>query len=140
MSEQIRDPHRVVHVGLAARHVAHVGRVGQHQFACALEHVPHRLPVHAGRFHCRMRDTEGHEPIGQREQALGRGREAPDFLLNLIAGCEAHACHHRVLVHVESGTAGVQHFHDGLPKFVGAGEEPASSNARNRPPGSRDPW
>src|SRR5579864_2642650 len=47
--EQIGDPHRVVHVGLAAGNVANVLRVREHEIEAALEQVPHWFPVHARR-------------------------------------------------------------------------------------------
>jgi hypothetical protein len=46
MGQEIRDPHGVVHVALAARDVADVGGVSEHQGKAPLEHVPDRLPIH----------------------------------------------------------------------------------------------
>jgi hypothetical protein len=52
MRHQIGQPCGVVDVGLAARHVLDVGRVGQDQLELAVgQNVPDRLPVNACRLH-----------------------------------------------------------------------------------------
>jgi hypothetical protein len=45
MGQQIRQPHGVIHVGLAARHGLDVVGVGQNQFEGLRQHGPDRLPV-----------------------------------------------------------------------------------------------
>ncbi len=74
--QQIGDPHRVVHVGLAAAHVADVRCVGQHQLELAFEHVPHRLPVHARGLPRHVGAIVLGQPVGQLKQLGGRGAEA----------------------------------------------------------------
>ena len=52
MRQQVRQPHRVVHVGFTAGHILHVRRVGQQQGKIAIaEDVPDRLPVNPSRLH-----------------------------------------------------------------------------------------
>jgi hypothetical protein len=66
MRHQIGQPCGVVDVGLASRHVLHVGRVGQHQLELAVgQNVPDRLPVDAGRLHGDVRRAFRRQPIGQ---------------------------------------------------------------------------
>ena len=72
--QQIRNPRRIIHVALAARHVADVHRIGQHQREVLFQHVPHGLPVDAGGFHRHVRTAVRREPLGQRQQPTGRRR------------------------------------------------------------------
>ena len=65
VGQQIGQPHRVVDIGLAPGHVLDVRGVGQHQLEVPFQHVPHRLPVHAGGLHRHVLDPEGVEPVGQ---------------------------------------------------------------------------
>ena len=58
VGQQVGQPHRVVDVGLAPGHVLDVRGVGQHQLEVAFEHMPHRLPVHAGGLHGDVLDAE----------------------------------------------------------------------------------
>ena len=46
-----------------------VRRIAQHQLEVPFEHMPHRLPVHAGGLHRHVLDAEGVEPVGQGQQA-----------------------------------------------------------------------
>jgi hypothetical protein len=64
----VGDPRGVVNVRLAPRNILDVHRVGEHEFERLLEHVPHRLPVNAGRLHRHMRHVLLREPIAQRHQ------------------------------------------------------------------------
>ncbi len=114
MGQQIGQPHRVVDIGLAPRHVLHARGVGQHQFEVAFEHMPHRLPVHARGLHTHMLDAERVEPIGQGQQARGGGGKGAHFLQRGAVAGDAHARHHRLLVHVQSRAARIDDFHDRL--------------------------
>src|SRR4051794_36043036 len=54
---ELLEPLRIVHVGLAARHVLRVTSVDEkHLEATSLKNLEHRYPVHAGRFHRDGRD------------------------------------------------------------------------------------
>ena len=114
VGQQIGQPHRVVDVGLAPGHVLHVRGVGQHQLEVAFEHMPHRLPVHAGGLHRDVLDAEGVEPVGQLQQARGGGGKGAHFLQRRAVAGDAHAGHDRLLVHVQSRAARVDDFHDRL--------------------------
>ena len=72
--QQFGQPHRIVDVGLAARHVLHMRGVRQHQRELAIiQNMPHRLPVDAGRFHRHMRAFVCRQPFRQ-AQKIRRGR------------------------------------------------------------------
>ena len=51
MLDQLGDPRRVGHIGLAARHMVQVGRIQQPALHLALEQLPDRLPVAPSRLH-----------------------------------------------------------------------------------------
>jgi hypothetical protein len=85
MRQQIRDPGRVVHVALAAGNIANVHRVRQDQREGAFQHVPHRVPIHAGRFHPDVRASVRSQPIAEFEQAGRGGRDGVVMVRNLTA-------------------------------------------------------
>ena len=114
MRQQIGQPHGVVDIGLAPGHVLHVRGVGQHQLEVAFEHMPHRLPIHAGSLHRDMLDAEGLEPIGQGQQVRSGRREGAHFLQRRAVAGDTHAGHDRLLVHIQSRAARVDDFHDRL--------------------------
>ena len=99
--QQIGQPSRVVHIGLAPGHVLDMRRVGQHEFEVAFEHVPHGLPVHPGGFHRHLLDAEGFEPVGQRQQPRGGGVEGANLLYRRALISNPYASDHRLLVHVQ---------------------------------------
>jgi hypothetical protein len=121
--EQIGDPRRVVDVGLASRDVADVAGIGQDQFEPAFEDVPHWFPVDASRFHGDVRAAVHGEPVGQREQSGRGGGKAAHFVM-LRSGHTTHAGHDGVLVHVESGAAGIENLHVACCEINGSGSSP----------------
>jgi hypothetical protein len=112
--QQVRKPHRVVDVGLAPGHVLHVRGVGQHQLEVAFQHMPYRLPVHAGGLHGDDLDTAGIQPIGQAQQTRGGRGEGAHFLQRRALAHNTYTRHHRLLVHVQSRAARADDFHDRL--------------------------
>ena len=111
MREQLGDPCRVVDVGLAAGHVADMRGVGQHEFELVLEHMPNRLPVHARGFHRHGRTAMLGQPVRQRQQFAGGAAEAAHLAV-LRCRDATHTGDDDVLVHVQSGAAGMNDFHD----------------------------
>ena len=65
VGEQVGDPGRGAPVALPARHVANMLCVGQHEDELVVENVPHRLPVHPGRFHGHVRAPGIRQPRRQ---------------------------------------------------------------------------
>jgi hypothetical protein len=117
MRQQLRQPGRVVGIGLAPRDSSHLRRIGQDQGEPALgQDGPERLPAKAGRLHGGMGAALRREPRGQREQACGRGAERPPLPDDLAAvHGEAHAGDDGVLVDVETGAKWVEDLHRALP-------------------------
>ena len=96
-------------------HVLDLRRVGQDQHEPALgQDVPDRLPVDAGRLHGDVGAAVLRQPLGQLEQARGRGGEGADLAGDLAAGGEAHGGDHGRLVDVEAGAARIEDLHRSL--------------------------
>ena len=68
MLEQLAQPLRVLHVGLAPGHVLDVLGVDQQQLEVVLEQVVDGLPVDARGLHRHVRDAETLQPVAQRQQ------------------------------------------------------------------------
>jgi hypothetical protein len=124
VSQQFGDPGRVVHVALAARHVANVRGVGQDQREPAMKNVPDGLPVDTRRLHRHVRDLAVFKPVRQFEQAAGRGRETADLRLNLAPGDKPPTRHYLLLVHVQSRAPSMHRLHHALPSNEVAGVMP----------------
>jgi hypothetical protein len=63
MGQQVRQPERVGDIGLAAGHVLHVRRIGQHQGEVTVgQDVPDRLPINACRLDHQVRAALLGEP------------------------------------------------------------------------------
>ena len=66
-----------------------------------------------------MRDTQLLEPIPQRLQLPGHGREGSDLLARFAASFpDQHTGNHRRLVDIETGAPFDDSFHDHLPELV----------------------
>lgn len=61
MPEQVRQPARIVRIGLVSRDCFHLLRISQHnsqwKFRIVLQNIQHWLPVTAGTLHHHMRAT-----------------------------------------------------------------------------------
>ena len=138
MGQQIGRPHRVVHIGLAARHVLDVHRIGKHQLERLGENRPDRLPIDPRRPHRNVADRMARQPARQSLQFRSRRAKRLDLLLNLTAAGQTAAGEtdtgrDTVTVDIETGTTRMKYLHDPLPRS-GAGEEPTKSNSRMRAP------
>jgi hypothetical protein len=133
MRQQVGQPRRVVHVGLAAGHVLDVPRVGEHQLERLGQNRPDRLPVDAGRFHRHVGDRVAAQPARQPLEFRGRGAEGLDVPLDPATLDQASTGHDAVAMHVEPGATRMKDFHDCL-LACGTGEEPTGSNSRMRAP------
>jgi hypothetical protein len=99
--DQLGDPGRIGHVGLTPRDVVQVGRVQQPALDLALEQLPDRLPVAAGRLHSHPGHLEAGQPLGQQHQpGGGRGEPMGLGMAPTMAVGHPHTGGHRVLVHV----------------------------------------
>ncbi len=100
--QQLRDPLRVLHVGLASRHFLDVLGVYHPHLKMTLEDVKNRLPVHPRRFHCRVRDLLLSQPLTQL-QKIGRHRTKPSkraLHCAILHIQDAHTRHHHILVYI----------------------------------------
>jgi hypothetical protein len=89
-----------------------VGRVQQPALDLALEQLPDRLPIAAGRLHPDPGHPEAGQPLGQQPQPGSGCGEAAGLGLapTLAIGCP-HTGGHRVLVHVQVGATLDQRLH-----------------------------
>ncbi len=113
--EQVCDPVRILDVALAPGDIANVHRICQGELDRAVEHVPHRLPVDARRFHRRMRATVGTEPIRQLQQSARRRRERLVVVLHRPPRRQPHTRDHRRRVDIQPRASLMQDFHHRLP-------------------------
>src|SRR5882724_4061185 len=99
--QQVGDPRRVVHVGLAPGDVLDVRRICHHQLKRPLAENPeHRHPIDAGRLHRHIRAPAFLKPRPQLHKLIRRGRKGPALPLRLAFGYDPDTSDHRVLVHV----------------------------------------
>jgi hypothetical protein len=135
VGEQVGDPHRVVHVGLATGYVLDVARVREDQVEVAVQHGPDRLPVHAGRLHRDMRDRVRGEPLGKGEQILRRRAAGLLVLGDRAVEHQPAARDHGVAVDVEPRAPSMKYLQESPPVDGSTGARPTSSESRNRAPG-----
>ena len=114
MLQQLRQPGRVGHVSLAARHHLDVLGVDQLEVKVPLfEHVPDRLPVGAGRFHHDLDDPVGTQPVSELLKARGERQERAR--LRRAAPPRRRRCPHTtddlVLADIETSATLDKHFH-----------------------------
>jgi hypothetical protein len=114
MREQIRDPHRVIHVGLPARDVLDMRGVREDEIERLLEDVPDWLPVDTRRLHRDVRDLVFGQPIRQGQQRRSRRSERSHIVRRRSLGCDSNAGHNGVLVDIEPRATGMKNFHNTL--------------------------
>jgi|KBSSwiStaDraftv2_1062776.scaffolds.fasta_scaffold48456_6 hypothetical protein len=73
--------------------------------------MPHRLPVDAGRLHGDMGDAALDQPLGERAKARCHGCKRTHLGGGRPLAGKADAGHHRILVHVKTGAARIEHLH-----------------------------
>lgn len=76
MGQQIGNPDRSIHVGIAAGHIADVLGIGENQVKVLMQYMSHRFPVHAA-LHRHVADTVAPQPLAQLQQRRQRRGEAP---------------------------------------------------------------
>lgn len=135
VGEEVGDPHRVVHVGLATGYVLDVARVREDEVEVAVQHVPDRLPVHTRRLHRDVGDRVRGEPFREGEQLLRRRAEGLHVLLVRAVGHDPAARDHGVAVDVEPRATSMKYLHESPPVDGSTGARPTSSESSNRAPG-----
>jgi hypothetical protein len=80
--QQLGQPGRIGHVGLASGYGLHVLGVHEQQLEAGrfLQDVPDRPPVDAGCLHGHLGDPLGRQPVPQSQEVIGERRELPDLL------------------------------------------------------------
>ncbi len=118
--EQLRDPLRVPHVGLAAGDGLHVLGVEQPHGHDFFEAVERRLPVRRGRLDRRDRHPFRDEPVPHHAQRAGHRREGPRLAAppTRLRARGPHAHRHRRLAHIQPGHAFEHDFHPDHPLSV----------------------
>ncbi len=79
MPQQIGEPLALFHIRRASRDRLAVRRVDEDDRLIGLQHVLHRSPVHASRFHCHLLDTQPVEPVIQPYQVPRHGPKWAHF-------------------------------------------------------------
>jgi len=117
MLQQLRNPFRIAHIGLASGHLLQMPRVDQQQREPALQDVPDRLPQYTRGFEGHMRHAQRLQVVGQRPQVSGHGPEgadlpeqSPGFLATADGTLDA------LEMHVQPGYLDKQRVHGAPPK------------------------
>jgi hypothetical protein len=101
MTQQVGDPHCVLHIRLAPWDGFHVLRVDENDRVVFFEEVEDRMPVDSATFERDMGDSVGSQPIGQGQQVRGHGQEGLGMLLHrAIGSSQQHTGHDGLFVHV----------------------------------------
>ena len=112
VGDKLGEPHGVVDVSLAARHILHMRGIRQNQYELAIiEDMPDRFPVHAGRLHGHMRAFVLSQPRRQPQKLGCRGSERTNFPGDLAVTDQPYAGNHRIFVNVETATTRMPQFH-----------------------------
>ena len=125
---QSAQPLGIRDVGLAPRDLFDMTRVDQQQLEVVFEHMPHRLPIHARRFHRDLRDAMRRQPIAKGQKPPNRCLELREMLhpLAVLAGYSRTRGDLR-LVHVQRSRTLNNHIHQNLP---------SDDDIDRRPPGA----
>ena len=124
MRQQIRNPRRIIHIGLAPRDIADVLRVRQHQLETLFEHMPHRLPIYPRGLHRHVGHSMHAQPFVEFKQRRGRRPKISHLIMPRFAHT-ANPGKDTVLVDIKARATRIQHFHrSSLPRLsvVVAGE------------------
>ena len=112
MAQQVGDPLRVAHIGLAPGHGLDVLRVDHHQLEAPLQQVIDRLPEHAGRLHRHVGAPRRCQPIAECQQLARHRAEGADLLArSTLRSGHKQASDDGSLVDIEAATALVQDLH-----------------------------
>src|ERR1700677_1109133 len=111
MSEQLRYPLAVHHVGLAAMNRLDVLSVSKHHMNVLFEHVPDRLQIHASRLHGSMPHVKAPEPRCQLAQVARGAAEPAQMLLRLVLLVEQNTYRYRRFMNIDTAASFVEHFH-----------------------------
>src|ERR1700716_665848 len=139
--QQVGDPGRVVHVGLAPGDILDVRGVRDNQLENALAEDPeHRHPIDAGRLHGHMRTPAFLKPHPQFHKLIRRSRKSSALPPCLAFGHDPDTGHHRVLVHIQARHLFVNDIHASSPqRWYRRHRYLSEKNPRKRAPGRYRP-
>ncbi len=105
MADQIGDPLRVLHIGLATRHVTDMPGVADDEVEMPFQHGIYRAPVNAGALQADLCHPKLLQPVPQRFQIARHRPEGPDLLPRPPARRpDQDAGDDRLLMHVQPTT------------------------------------
>ena len=104
--QKIGDPGGVIDVGLAARNVLDVRRIGQDEIEVPIaEDAPHRLPIDPRRLHGDVGAPGPRQPGQQVLKTRRRGLKRPTLPLHLAARRHPNRGHDHRLMNIKTGDA-----------------------------------
>jgi hypothetical protein len=119
MPQQVGQPFGIFHIRLAPGHRLHMLRVHQDHLAPCFQQVVHRMPIHPGRFHRDVLDSQTAQPFIQRQQISRHRRKGAHRLLDRSGRQgDQHTHHDGLLVNIQACTALVDHLHRSSPSSV----------------------
>jgi hypothetical protein len=122
VAKQVRNPFRILDIGLATWDGLDVVGVADGQVEVILQDRVDRLPVDAGALHRDVRHAFPGEPVAQGLEVSGHGPERPDLLARSASGQAGEgASNDRRLVDVQTAAAFDDGFHDRLRWWVDRG-------------------
>ena len=83
MAQELGNPLRILHIGLASRHGFDVLGIDDHDRPVRFQDGKYRSPVNARRFHGDLAHVVGAEPIVERQEPAGHGRKVSEVALDL---------------------------------------------------------
>ena len=96
-----------------------------------IEDVPHRLPIHGGRFHRDLRTQRRGEPVREFEQGAGGGRDRAMLIRHIRPRGDPHTRRGTACVDVETGTTRIQDFHQAPPQMKALAWSPLPRNLKD---------
>src|SRR5436189_291363 len=106
MQQQIGNPLRILHVGLAPGHVLDVLCIGHDQLERSFQNGVDRFPVHPGALHGHVRAAFPLQPLTQGQQLARGGAKGSNLFLHFpVRQHGQQASNHRRLVNIQTTTA-----------------------------------
>src|SRR6266568_4662860 len=116
MPQQLGQPFRILHIGLAPRNVLDVARVSDHQLEVTLQDRVHGYPIHPRALHDHVRAPLLQKPIAKLLQGRHKGPKLPNLLSYPMAGRpNQDAGHHLRLPNVDTTALLMKNVHSHLP-------------------------
>src|SRR5713101_2815313 len=113
MAEQVRDPFRILHIGLTPWNLLDMLRIRHHNLQPSFQNRVDRLPIHPRALHRHMGPAFREQPFAHTHQLSRSGAERSHLLLDFpVPANYQQASHYRRLMYVHSTTALDQSLHN----------------------------